>query len=182
MPVYADTEAIAARHGLIPEFPIVWDKRGPNLSEQPWSKKMWGSYPYPVSIIHTPFTENICVWRKPGYHGLSQQDREDSKITSQQFNDWARNIWSIRIDSGNDHPASFPLDIPSRILTLWSCVGDTVLDPFTGSGTTGVACVQLSRDFVGIEINEQYYNLAERRISAEISRAQQHNMFDIMND
>ncbi len=164
MPVYADTERIASNLDFVCEFPIIWDKRGPNLSEQPWSKKMWGSYPYPVSIIHTPFTERICVWRKKGSHGLSQKDREDSKITSTQFNDWARDIWSIRISSGVEHPAAFPLDVPHRILILWSCRGDTVLDPFCGSGTTGVACVKTERNFIGIEIDEDYCKIAKQRI------------------
>lgn len=171
MPIYADTELLAASHGLVCEFPIIWDKRGPNLSEQPWSKKMWGSYPYPVSIIHTPFTERICVWRKPGTHGLTQADREDSKITAQQFNDWARDIWSIRIDSDSPHPAPFNIEIPLRILALWSRKGDTVLDCFMGSGTTGVACVQTGRNFIGIEIDPTYYAIAEKRISE--ARAQE---------
>lgn len=166
MPVYGDTERIAMNHGLICEFPIIWDKRGPDLSEQPWSKKMWGSYPYPVSIIHTPFTERICVWRKPGKHGLSQADRSDSKITVEQFNDWARDIWSIRIATGIDHPAPFPPDLVIRILTLWSRRGDLVLDPFMGSGTVGVVANSLDRRFIGIELCAEYFDYAKGRIES----------------
>lgn len=164
MPVYADSEHIASKHGFMCEFPVIWDKRGPNLTEQPWSKKMWGSYPYPITIIHTPFTERICVWRKPGNHNLTQKDRQDSKITSQQFNDWACDIWSIRVSTEPNHPATFPVDIPNRIITLWSRKNDTVLDPFMGSGTTGIACVQTGRKFIGIEIDRGYYNIAKNRI------------------
>lgn len=163
-PIYADTEQRAALTGFVCEFPIIWDKRGPDLTEQPWSKKMWGSYPYSVSIIHTPFTERICVWRKPGQHGLSQADRQDSKITSQQFNDWARDIWSIRIAPRGEHPAPFPDEIPLRILTLWGNKGDTVLDPFMGTGTTGKVCLKMNRQFIGIEKDLNYFNLANKQL------------------
>lgn len=167
LPFYADCEVIASGVGLMPEFPVIWDKRGANLTEQPWSKKMWGSYPYPIGIIHTPFTERICIWRKRGSHGLSRADREDSRITAEQFNKWACDIWSIRIESGVDHPAPFPLEIPTRAITLWSKVGDVVLDPFMGSGTTGIACVNTGRNFIGIEkIKEHpYFEYAQKRIT-----------------
>lgn len=173
MPVYADTEMVASDSGFVCEFPIIWDKRGPNLSEQPWSKKMWGSYPYPVSIIHTPFTERICVWRKRGHHGLSQHDRDNSKITSEQFNDWARDIWSIRIESGNWHPAAFPVEIPVRILTLWSCLDDLVLDPFMGSGRTGIACIDTGRNFIGIEIDSDFFSTTQSELAIAQANAMQ---------
>lgn len=160
MPVYADTENIASNAGFVCEFPVIWDKRGPNLSVQPWSKKMWGSYPYPIGIIHTQFTERICVWRKPGVHGLSQKDREDSKITAEQFNDWARDIWSVSQERGGTHPAAFPIEIPLRILTLWTRKGDDILDPFMGGGTTGIACSQMDRHFTGVEIDKEYFDMA----------------------
>lgn len=169
---YSDTERLAAESGFVCEFPIIWDKRGPGLSEQPWSKKMWGSYPYPVSIIHTPFTERICVWRKPGHHGLSQADRADSKITIQQFNEWATDIWSIRIAKKNGHPAPFPVDIPLRLITLWSCMGDLVLDPFSGSGSTGEAALRAGRRFIGIDRDRQFVNIAKERLELVVAELQ----------
>jgi site-specific DNA-methyltransferase (adenine-specific) len=177
MPVYSDTEQLATMNGLIPEFPIIWDKRGPNLSEQPWSKKMWGSYPYPVSIIHTPFTERISVFRKPGKHGLTQKDREDSKITSTQFNEWARDIWSIRISSYKDHPAPFPKEIPERIITLWSRKNDLVFDPFTGRGTTAIAALELNRHFYGCDKSQEYIELAAKNIDTRKAELSQVSMF-----
>lgn len=165
MPVYSDTEGLAASYGLIPENPIVWDKRGPDLKRWPWPKRMWGSYPYPVSIIHTPFTERICVWRKPGHHGLTQEDRKGSELVLEEFNEWSRDIWSIAVETKRHHPAPFPLEIPRRILTLWSRKGDLVLDPFAGSATTGMACKELERVFVGIELNEDFYFSAVDRMA-----------------
>jgi DNA modification methylase len=157
MPVYADTEQTAANAGFVCEFPIVWLK--PHGTQ-----KMFGSYPYPPTTIHTPMTERVCVWRKPGKADLSRKS-EVSKYTKEQWVDWGRDLWKIQPASDVDHPAVFPIDIPLRILTLWSFVGDTVLDPFMGSGTTGVACVNTNRDFIGIELDTDYFAIAEARIA-----------------
>lgn len=164
MPLYSDCERLAAKHGLIPEFPIIWDKRGPDLSEFPWPKKMWGSYPYPVSIIPTTFSETICRWRKPGAHGLSKEDRETSKITAQQFNEWAVGIWGIR-KAESPHPAAFPPGLVERLVTLWSCKGDLIFDPFIGSGTTAIEAQRLSRHFFGCDTSPEYVALANRGLS-----------------
>lgn len=167
-PVYRDTEGIASQCDLECEFPIIWDKRGPDGKQKLFSHKMWGSYPYPIGIIHTPFSERICVWRKHGKHGLSQIDRKDSKISIEQFNEWAVDIWSIAIARGIDHPAPFPMEIPKRLITLWSMKGDTILDPFAGSGTTLVAARDLGRRAIGIEIEERYCEIAAMRLSQEV--------------
>jgi len=159
LPIYADTEAIAAKHGLIPKFPIIWKK--PHGTQ-----KMFGSYPYPPTVIHTPMTERICIWRKPGKPDLSKKS-DKSKYTKEQWVQWGQDLWEIGPETNvRDHPAPFPLEIPTRILVLWSFVGDTVLDPFMGSGTTGVACVEMGREFVGIELDAGYFDQAQKRIEA----------------
>ncbi len=65
----------------------------------------------------------------------------------------------------NGHPANFPIELPLRLIELFTHASDaTILDPFMGSGTTGVACVQTGRNFIGIEIDPGYYAIAEKRI------------------
>jgi DNA modification methylase len=157
MPVYADTETRASQSGLICEFPIIWKK--PHGTQ-----KMFGSYPYPPTIIHTPMTERICVWRKGGKADLSRKSR-DSVISKESWVSWAQDLWEISPETKSDHPAPYPLDIPKRIITLWTFVGDTILDPFMGSGTTGVACVELNRNFIGMEILPEYFAIAQKRIA-----------------
>jgi DNA modification methylase len=79
------------------------------------------------------------------------------------------NVWRISSDKGNritGHPAMFPQDLAQDHILSWSNKGDTVLDPFMGSGTTGVACVNTGRDFIGIELDETYFNIAKERIEA----------------
>lgn len=158
MPIYADTEHAASVAGFVCEYPIIWRK--PHGTQ-----KMFGSYPYPPTIIHTQVTERICVWRKPGKPDLSRKS-EASLITKQQWVDWAVDTWDIQPKTNSNHPAPFPVEIPRRCITMWSFVGDTVLDPFLGSGTTGVVAGELKRDFIGIEKNLDYFNMAKSRVES----------------
>lgn len=78
----------------------------------------------------------------------------------------APNIWEFAVAQNKDckHPAVFPIELPLRHIKSWTNEGDVVLDPFMGSGTTGLAALQLNRKFIGIEMNEEYYNLSKERI------------------
>lgn len=75
------------------------------------------------------------------------------------------NVWSISPERTNGHPAPFPLSIAERVVTYYSFIGDVVADPFLGSGTTGVACQQAGRSFVGIEKDAGYFAIAQKRIA-----------------
>lgn len=77
-------------------------------------------------------------------------------------------VWYMAPDT-NEHPAPFPLELPTRALE--AIEGETILDPFMGSGTTGIACINAERNFVGIEKDERYFAIAVKRITAELSRA-----------
>lgn len=75
------------------------------------------------------------------------------------------NIWKFAVaQNKTKHPAVFPLELPLKHIKTWSNENDLILDPFMGSGTTGVACKLLNRDFIGIEIDKEYYNIAKERI------------------
>lgn len=77
------------------------------------------------------------------------------------------NVWEINICSerGIKHPAKFPVELAEKHIETWSNKGDIVLDPFMGSGSTGVACKNINRDFIGIELDENYFNIAKDRIN-----------------
>ena len=159
MPVYADTESCAAKTGLVCKFPIIWKKiHG--------TQKMFGSYPYPPTVIHTPMTERICVWRKKGKPDLSRKS-PDSKFSKERWVDWAQDLWQVNAETNVNHPAPFPQEIVERILTLWSFVGDLVFDPFMGSGTTAIAADRLGRRFYGCDISAEYVDLALKRLERD---------------
>lgn len=87
---------------------------------------------------------------------------KDYKINPQKVD---RNIWKIKVaNNKTSHPAVFPIEIPNRHILSWSNPGDVVLDPFMGSGTTGISALQNDRNFIGMEIEQEYFELSEKRI------------------
>jgi DNA modification methylase len=90
-----------------------------------------------------------------------------SSITKEEFVDWVKGDWPIPTVSRkvSGHPAAFPIEIPNRLIKLYSFIGDTVLDPFAGSGTTCVAAKNSSRNFIGFELSSEYCKLAMERIN-----------------
>lgn len=81
------------------------------------------------------------------------------------------NIWDIAVaQNKTSHPAVFPIEIPLKHIQSWSNEGDIVLDPFMGSGTTGLAALELNRKFIGIELNEEYFELSKQRILEKSSK------------
>ena len=81
------------------------------------------------------------------------------------------NIWDIAVaQNKTSHPAVYPIEIPLKHIQSWSNEGDVVLDPFMGSGTTGLAALELNRKFIGIELNEEYFELSKQRILEKSSK------------
>ncbi len=82
--------------------------------------------------------------------------------------EWTKSVWTMNPESAKKvmHPAPFPAELPYRLIQLYSFRGDVVLDPFMGSGSTGVAALNLDRRYVGYEISEEYLKIAEERIRA----------------
>lgn len=134
-----------------------------------------------------PKTINLIRDKRNKYaehdRGIGGQRRADgvvyrSKSTMHQIiREFGRrhNIWNINAVLSNKercgHPAPFPIQLANDHIISWSNEGDIVLDCFMGSGTTGVACVNTNRNFIGIEIDENYFHIAEERIkSAELSK------------
>jgi site-specific DNA-methyltransferase (adenine-specific) len=106
--------------------------------------------------------------RITGTNRLSNGDMRPMSSVGQIIKDYGQrfNIWEINPDRNKkqDHPAPFPIEIPNDHILSWSNPNDVVLDCFMGSGTTGVACKNLGRSFIGIEIAEEYFKLASKRI------------------
>lgn len=92
-----------------------------------------------------------------------------SDITRDEFIEWTNGVWNFSGESRRKigHPSPFPVELPKRCIKLFSFVGETVLDPFLGSGTTLIACLQTNRAGVGVEINRNYCELAVKRLKKQ---------------
>jgi site-specific DNA-methyltransferase (adenine-specific) len=141
----------------IPITTIIWQKN--NVS----NRTSWGSFLSPsCPSFPTPF-EYVLVFckenRKLQYSG-------EIDIERQEFIDWSLSYWEIAPEKGKKvgHPAPFPIELPKRLLKLFSYKNSLVYDPFMGSGTTALACIKNNRNFVGSEISQQYCELIDKRI------------------
>src|SRR4030066_448169 len=112
--------------------------------------------------------EFILMQRKPGgYRKPSESQRKASMISKDEFNRWFQQIWNIPGASTKQHPAPFPLELATRLVRMFSFVGDTVLDPFCGSGTTMIAAFRTDRNSIGGEIDPEYCRMSARYLRRE---------------
>lgn len=107
--------------------------------------------------------------RKPGgYRRPTVSERLLSLVSQENHRKWFQQIWSgLTGVSTRQHPAPFPLELAERLIRMFSFVGDTVLDPFMGTGTTNLAAAKWGRNSIGFEIDEQYLDMAYRRVSQD---------------
>jgi site-specific DNA-methyltransferase (adenine-specific) len=143
----------------------IWDKR------KAVRFSSWGSYPYPPNLLSTYPYEWIIVFSKIGKRTkVDKITKEASVITHDEFTNWVQNsIWDFPPASAKHegHPAPFPEELPRRCIRLYSFEGDTVLDPFAGSGTTLKVARELGRNSIGYEINSDYVPLIRKKIGAD---------------
>ena len=106
--------------------------------------------------------------RKPrGYWQPTEIQSETSRLTKEEHHDWFQQIWTIPGESTRNHPAPFPLELAYRLVRMFSFTGDTVLDPFMGTGTTLLAAAHCNRNGIGVELDGSYYKQAKTRLETE---------------
>lgn len=124
-----------------------------------------GSFPYPRNGIIKIDYEFILLFRKTGKPpDVSRQIKEQSKIDKKEWNEYFSGHWNFSGTRQDKHIAPFPEELPKRLIKMFSFVGDVVLDPFLGSGTTSVAAIRFNRDSVGYEINKDYIETIKKRL------------------
>lgn len=167
MPLHADICVLCRRIGFDNLNPIIWHKISNAQFEANTSSKFLGK-PYEPNAIVKNDIEFILMQRKPGgYRKPTDEQRELSRIERDKFNEWFRQIWTVTGASTRNHPAPFPLELAYRLVRMFSFVGDTVLDPFCGTGTTMVAALKTDRNSIGIEIDLDYCRQAASRLDHE---------------
>jgi modification methylase len=125
---------------------------------------LFGSYPYPTNFMISNAVEPIHVFRKVGKRSVSKEIKERSKVSLIDFRKFRDAIWNDINGVEDKHCAAFPVELPSRIVKMFSYVDDWVLDPFVGSGTTIKAAKDLGRNSVGIELNPDFLPIIKEKI------------------
>jgi site-specific DNA-methyltransferase (cytosine-N4-specific) len=146
---------------------FIWNRTNPTKN------LMFGSYPYPPNFYAQNTVEFITVYVKDGKpEPKPAHIKEESKLTEKEWVEFTKQVWSIPVPNKKDigygkHPAIMPEDIVRRLTRLFSFIGDIVLDPFMGSGTTAKVALEMGRYYVGYEIDRKY----ERLIKAKTEQA-----------
>lgn len=142
---------------------IIWQKV--TTCKTTGGATVMGSYPYPRGGIIKIDYEFIIIFKKLGKDPKpSQEIKEKSKLTQQEWNDYFNGHWNFPGEKQNSHIAMFPIELPRRLVKMFSFYGDTVLDPFLGSGTTSRAALDLGRNSIGYEINQDFLETIKEKI------------------
>ncbi|MGH2582505.1 MAG: DNA-methyltransferase [Anaerolineales bacterium] len=149
--------------GYLMRGEIIWDKGASSSASTAWGS--WRSASNPtLRDVH----EYILIFSKETFSRKKSTGKQPS-ISRDDFLENTKSIWSFPAVSARKigHPAPFPVELPQRLIKLYSFPGDVVLDPFMGSGTTALAALGSERDYVGYETSSDYVKLAESRIKAQ---------------
>jgi len=170
VPLHADISVRCRRVGFDYLTPILWYKIS-NASYEVENGSSFLGKPYEPNAIIKNDIEYILMLRKPGgYRKPTEEQRRRSKLTKQEHAKWFRAIWTdIQGASTRDHPAPFPVELAYRIIRMFSFAGDTVLDPFLGTGSTTIAAMRADRNSVGNELDPRYLELAEKKCRQEVA-------------
>jgi DNA modification methylase len=146
----------------------IWNRTNPS------KKLMFGSYPYPRNFYAQNTIEFITVYVKDGIpeNNLPKKIKEESKLSQKEWVEFTKQIWNIPIPGKGDlafgeHSALMPEEIVRRCVRLFTYVGDVVLDPFAGSGTTLKVAKELKRNFVGYEISKSYEKIIKLKLGSK---------------
>ena len=170
VPLHSSIQEHCRKLGFDNLAPIIWHKISNAAYEVEGGSSFLGKPYEPNSVIKNDI-EFILMERKPGgYRAPDISTKVLSVISGENHKKWFQQIWSgVTGASTKQHPAPYPLELAERLVRMFSFVGDTVLDPFMGTGTTTVAAAKWGRNSIGFEIDRHYYKQAQKRISEETS-------------
>ena len=152
--------------GFLMRGEIIWDK-----SASAGVSTAWGSWKSAANPILRDVHEYILIFSKEDLSRKMVKNRRDT-ITKDEFLEFTKSIWSLPAESAKKigHPAPFHIELPYRLIQLYTFENDVVLDPFIGSGTTAIAAIKTNRRFVGYDNNPKYGDLANKRIQKETAQ------------
>ena len=170
VPLHATIQEHCRRIGFDNLSPIIWHK----IANAAYEVENGGGFlgkPYEPNAVIKNDVEFILMQRKPGGYRTPQDSaRILSVISAKDYQKWFQQIWQgVTGASTKDHPAPYPVELAERLIRMFSFVGDTVLDPFMGTGTTALAASKWGRNSVNFEIDSNYFSFAAKRLEGELS-------------
>lgn len=169
IPLHADIASRCRKIGYDYLTPILWSKIANMATEVGGSARFLGK-PYEPNGVIKNDVEYILLLRKPGsYRKPSIEQRALSLLEADDHQRWYRSVWTDVPGESRKagHPAPFPADLAYRLISMFSFVGDTVLDPFWGTGSTTVAAIRAARSSVGFDIEPEYLNIGRARLAQQ---------------
>lgn len=168
VPLHASIQERCRKLGFDNLAPIIWHKIANAVYEVEGAGGFLGK-PYEPNCVIKNDIEFILMQRKPGgYRTPSLAERVLSVISYDNHKKWFQQIWQgVTGASTRNHPAPYPLELAERLVRMFSFVGDTVLDPFMGTGTSNLAALNWGRNSIGIEVDPEYFKMASKRLNSQ---------------
>jgi site-specific DNA-methyltransferase (adenine-specific) len=158
IPTHSDVIQMMCDIGYIPMTNIIWNKNTTS------NRASFGSYLSPSCPSFPRGFEFILVFAK---ENKKLQYKGETDLTKEEFVEWTNGLWTFAPETRQKkigHPAMFPEELPKRLIKMFSWKGALVVDPFMGSGTTAIACINTNRNYIGFELDTDYFNIATERI------------------
>lgn len=174
MPLHADIQVRARSLGLDCLTPILWHKISNGVTEARGNGAGFYGKPYQPGAVVKNDVEYILFLRKRGeYRKTTMLQKALSILTKEEMQSWFCSFWTdVKGASTRDgHPAPYPIGLAERLIRMFSFAGDTVLDPFVGTGSTSIAAVRTGRNSIGNEIEPKYLKIARARIASEVAQS-----------
>jgi len=163
IPLHAEIIAQCEDIGFDYMGSIIWQKK--TTMNTTGGANVMGSYPYPPNGMVEIDYEHILIFKKAGKsRKVSKEIKEKSKLTKEEWKEYFYGHWYFGGAKQIDHEAMFPEELPKRLIKMFTFAGETVLDPFLGSGTTVKAALNLNRNAIGYEINDKFIDIIKRKI------------------
>jgi len=163
IPLHAEFIAQGEKIGFDFMGAVIWQKK--TTMNTTGGANVMGSYPYPPNGLVELDYEFILIFKKPGKgKTVSKEVKEASRLTKEEWKEYFSGHWRFGGARQLGHEAMFPEELPRRLIRMFTFVGDTVLDPFLGSGTTVKVALELGRNSVGYEINGSFLELTQEKL------------------
>ncbi|MGA2975869.1 MAG: DNA methyltransferase [Spirochaetia bacterium] len=163
IPLHAEIISQCVASGFDYLGSIIWRKK--TTMNTSGGAVVMGSYPYPPNGIVEIDFEYILLFKKPGKpRKVPPEVKQAAALSRDEWKSWFSGHWDVGGARKKGHEAPFPIEIPRRLIRMFTFPGDTVLDPFLGTGTTAAAALELGRNALGYEINKSFVSLARERL------------------